>query len=142
MSKRKIIKKVTKILQADYGSKPMLYFCDTDGDQMLIKRYSDVRFALKSHNKQLRNASSSDCAPLLRLTARMGDGEMPSLGTLALSSPSSSSATCLPPQQQERRGESKDNCMANNQYAGINAGVTMEGDVLLQDDYFHWQKGI
>lgn len=127
MSKRKIIKKVSKTLQADYGSKPILYFCDTDGDQIQIKRYSDIRFALKSHSKHLSaSQTGSDNFPLLRLNARMGDADLPLMSTLALTN-------------SQRRGEHKQDLQGAYNVGA--ASATMEGDVLLQDEQFHWQKG-
>ena len=136
MSKRKIIKRVSRTLQADYGSVPTLYFCDADGDHVLIKRYSDIRFAIKSHSKQVlaaaRNESESTSTStstrlsqsLLRLHARMGDDELLVMSTLALA-PS------------PRKSKSKGRPALPDPKA-----ATMEGDVLLHDDKFHWQKGI
>jgi hypothetical protein len=136
MSKKKIIKKVTKILQADYGSVPTLYFCDADGDQVQIKRYSDIRFALKSHNKQLQllaaqndsiSSSSSSRHPLLRLNARMGDEDEDHTCMM-------STLTLLSPRNKKDKGV---------RFSGASAAtaVTMEGDIMLHDDKFHWQKG-
>lgn len=118
MSRRKIIKKVTKVLQDDYGSAPLLFFLDADGDQVLLKRPSDLKFALRSHNKQSKGGA------LLRLHARMGD-DMEVLSTLRLS-----------PEKKHKEGSEEDAPITPP-----GAGATMEGDVQLQDEKFHWQKG-
>ena len=141
MSKRKIIKRVSKVLLAEYGSAPILYFCDTDGDHVLIKRYSDIRFALKSHSQQQQQqqlsasqhetdastvtsitstVTSSHPTHLLRLHACIEGNELPAVSTLGLSRTHTGSLPLPLPDLK---------------------AATMEGDVLLCDDKFHWQKG-
>jgi hypothetical protein len=129
MSKHKIIKKVCKILTADYGSVPILYFCDADGDEVLIKRYGDVRFAIKSHNKmsKLAIAGSRESQKILRLHARIAGDDLNLMSTLSMS-----------PTKEMKKEMKKEIVNVPRQEDDT---VTMEGDVLLQDTKFHWQKG-
>jgi hypothetical protein len=136
LSKRKIIKKVTKVLLADYGVVPVLSFCDMDGDQVLIKRYADVKFAIRSHHKHLsyrqqrdRNSgtdgSNGSVVSILRLSARVDDDDGIRMSTLTMSHP-----------------QIRDHHHHNNNNNKGSATAT-EGDVVLNnDEKFHWQKGL
>jgi len=50
----KVVRRVTKALETDYGLRPRLYYRDSDGDDVLIRRQMDVLYALHVHNEQGR----------------------------------------------------------------------------------------
>jgi hypothetical protein len=75
LRREKIISSTMRILEKDYGSRPKLYYADADGDTILLMGKTDLKYALRVHDKMVSkekdgSEGGKSSSRLLKLVAR------------------------------------------------------------------------